>query len=214
MALVPAVATNTVLGTGPVAVSSTSILAIGGALLNQTLGDLSINSSTLNIGSIDNTGSPYSVAFAGSTGVTTLTGNPSIVINNSISGGAATLTLGSLNDGGTPRTITFNGLGTINLNSPATSLVSGTRIVVPDQFVSSGPTANLVSEFQFGEGYGKTTFDTGSNHLTGTLVGNGVAYTTAAKTGVYALNFTSANSYVQIPQSSLRSLAATPCRPG
>ena len=89
IALNPAVATNTVLGTGPVTVSGSSGISVGGASLSQTVGDLSINSSTLAVNSSDATGSPYSLALAGNTGVTTLTGSPTFVVNNSIGGGAA-----------------------------------------------------------------------------------------------------------------------------
>ena len=107
------------------------------------------------------------------------------------------MNLEPLNDGGTARTITFSGNGNVNLNSAATSLVAGTQIAV------AVGQAVPVSDYKFAEGSGTTALDSGSNQLNGTLVGSGVAYTSTAKTGPFALNFTSANSYVQIPNSSL-----------
>ena len=139
-ALNPAVAGNTVIAPGPVTVNSTSGVSVGGVSLNQTIGDLSIGTSTLNVTSTDTSGSPYSLTFSGSTGVTTLTGSPTFSVSNSLGGGAGTLVLGPLNDGGSSPTITAMGTGTVRLNSPATSLVAGTQVVVAGQFVSPQPT--------------------------------------------------------------------------
>ena len=109
-----------------VSVTGNSGLSVAGSLA-VTMGDLSIGSA-LNVTSPDTSTNPYSVTFAGATGITTLTGNATFNINNSTGGGAGMLVLGTLNDGGTARTIGFGGTGAVTLNHAATSLVVGTQV--------------------------------------------------------------------------------------
>ena len=96
------------------------------ASLAATMGNLSIGGNKLSIASSDTTGAAYNLTL----GTASITGNATINVAASTSGGAGTLNLGALGDGGSAHTITFNstGNGTINLASPATSLVAGTVI--------------------------------------------------------------------------------------
>ena len=119
-----------------VSVTSNSTVNITGSLAT-TMGDLSINGSTLFVTSSDTSASPYSLTFMGNTGITTLSGNATFNVANSSSGGVGTLVLGSLNDGGTARTITFTDTtdvtapaAVVTLGSAATSLVAGTVVNV------------------------------------------------------------------------------------
>ena len=48
-----------------------------------TLGNLTIGSNSLTVNSPDSLGGPYSLTFAGNSGVTNLTGNPTFIANNS-----------------------------------------------------------------------------------------------------------------------------------
>ena len=105
---------------------SVSGVSVAGSLAT-TVGDLSIN-GTLNVTSPDTTTNPYSLTFAGATGITTLTGNANFNVSNRAGGGVGTLVLGALNDGGTARTIGFGGTGAVTLSQAATSLVVGTQV--------------------------------------------------------------------------------------
>ena len=107
-----------------------------------------------------------------------------------------------MNDGGTARAIAFNGIGTVNLNSAATSLVAGTQININAAGIQNLPTAGLVNNYRFDEGSGTTANDSGFAGVIGTLVGTGVGYSSVAKIGASAMNFTAANSYVQISNSA------------
>ena len=193
------------------AVAANTSVSVAGSLA-ATLGDLSIGTSTLSVSSPDTSGNPYSLAFSGSTGVVTLSGNPTFNVNNSAGGGAGTLALGSFNDNGFTRTITFGGNGTARINSAAKSLVGGTQINLSNGLASSTlisvPPSALVSEYQFAEGSGTTANDNGTAGIAGQLIGPGVGYTTASQVGPFALNFTAANSYVQIPHSAADSITS------
>ncbi len=188
-------------------------ISVSGSLA-ATVGDLSIGTSTaptvLNITSPSATNSPYSLTFAGVSGITNLNGTTTVNISNSAGGGTGTVVLGSLNDSGTPQSITFGGSGRVQLNAAAQSLQPGTQVTLSNGLVSSAsaPTTGLIGEYKFAEGSGTTANDSGSNGLPGQLVGTGAGYTTAAQVGPYALNLTSSNSFMQVPHSSAFALSS------
>ena len=183
--------------------SANAGISVSGSLA-ATLGDLSIGADTLSVTSPSATASPYSLTFAGATGVTTLNGNPTFNVYNSAGGGAATLVLGQLNDTGVARTITFGGNGTVQLDYSAVRVGGGTKIVLSNGLAPSNaaPTSGLVDEYTFNEGSGNLVGDSGLFAAGGNFVGQGIGFTTAAKVGPYALNLTSANSFVEIPHNA------------
>lgn len=188
--------------------SANGSINIAGSLA-ATVGDLTIGSNILNITSSSGTTSPYSLTFAGLSGTTTLNGNPTINVYNSTGGGTGTVTLGAFNDNGTPRTISFGGSGVVQLNSAAQLLTAPTQVtllngLVPGPTTPSGP----VIEYKFAEGSGTTAIDSGSFGFNGGFVGSPTYTTTGAQVGPYALNLTTANSFVQIPHNSALNLSS------
>jgi autotransporter-associated beta strand protein len=101
-----------------VSVTSNSNINVTGSLA-ATMGDLTINGSTLGLASDDASGSPYSLTL----GFTTLTGNATFNVANSAGGGAGTLVLGPVSDLGNGFGITVSGGGTLEL--AATNTFSG-----------------------------------------------------------------------------------------
>ena len=76
-----------------IAQSANAGISVSGSLA-ATLGDLTIGSNTLTVSSSSATSSPYSLTFAGGSGITTMNGSPTFNVNNSTGGGTGTLNLG------------------------------------------------------------------------------------------------------------------------
>jgi len=143
--------------TNSLAVTATSTAELDSSPDPITLGNLSINSSTLNV-----TGLNGAVL---TTGGTTMTGNPTFNVGSTL-----TLNLGALNDGGTARTLTKAGAGILNLASPATSLISGTAVT------ATGGILNLNNATAIGSAASVTangaTINLGASQTFGSLAGN------------------------------------------
>lgn len=202
-----------------VAVSGNTSVNVSGALTAQ-LGDLSIGTNLLTVGSSDTSSNPYSLTFSGNTGVTTLTGSPAFIVNKSSGAQMGTLNLGALNDGGTARTISFGGTGRTVLGSAATSLVAGTQVNVLNATSgtvvknTSNVAVNPISDYTFSAASGSVVTDSGSLGYNGQFVGTGISYSPNSKIGLSALSLTHSNSYVQIPSygggQELTSTSTTP----
>ena len=96
----------------------------------------------------------------------------------------------------------------MTLNSAAQSLVSGTQVTLSNGLVepASAPN-NPVVEYKFAEGSGTVATDSGSFGFNGGFVGS-ASYTTNSQVGPFALNLTTANSFVQIPHNSALNLSS------
>jgi autotransporter-associated beta strand protein len=144
--------------TSPVTVTGSSTVDLESSPDAVTLGNLSINGSTLSMTGLNN--------GALTLGATTVTGNATFSIGNS----TQTLTLGALNDNGTARTITKSGGGTLTLPAAATSLVTGTN------FTATGGTVNLNNATSIGSAANvtanSTTINFGAAQTFASLAGN------------------------------------------
>ncbi|HEX3999112.1 MAG TPA: autotransporter-associated beta strand repeat-containing protein [Pirellulales bacterium] len=179
-----AVTPGTAVYTNNVAVTGTSTISVAGPMATS-MGDLTINGSTLNVVGNYNSTDAYSLSLVGAAQTTTLTGNPTFNVSNSVGGGPGTLYLGALNDGnnpsnqlsGTPLTLNFTGTGATTLNYPAVSLVQGTQVSISGTLNSNaaGTASSPGSLGSFAQVNIATggTLSVGANQTISSLVGSG-----------------------------------------
>jgi len=148
--------TNWVLGNNSV------LFDLGGTSASQTSktltsGTLSIGTSTLTLnGAINNsTNNVYSLAL----GATTFTGDSTLDVANVNGTAIGSLTLGALDDGAAARTLVKNGLATLQLNTAATNIASGTTLT----------TTAGITQIGNATAFGSGTLNVGDGTTTGQL---------------------------------------------